>query len=163
MSKTQENLATAFAGESQANRKYLLFAEKAAAEGHKGVARLFKAAAAAEQLHAFAEFRAMGGVKSTLENLEAAKAGETHEYTEMYPPMIEEAKAEGEAAAERAFTLASAAEKAHAELYADAMANMDGDDAYYLCPVCGYIHKGKPEASCPICGMPADKFVEFAD
>ena len=160
---TKENLAAAFAGESQANRKYLLFAEKAAAEGRKGAARLFKAAAAAEQLHAFAEFKAAGGVKSTLENLEAAKAGETYEFTEMYPPMIETAKAEGEKAAERAFTLANAAEKVHAELYADAIANIDGDDVYYLCPVCGYIHKGKAEGSCPICGVPAAKFVEFAD
>lgn len=161
--KTQDNLATAFAGESQANRKYLMFAEKAAAEGHKGVARLFKAAAAAEQLHAFAEFRAMGGVKSTAENLEAAKAGETYEFTEMYPPMIETAKAEGEAIAERAFTLANAAEKVHAELYADALANMDNDEVYYLCPVCGYIHKGKAEGNCPICGVPADRFIAFAD
>ena len=89
MATTKENLATAFAGESQANRKYLMFAEKAEKEGHVGAAKLFRAAAAAEQIHAFAEFKANGGVGTTEENLNAAIGGETYEFTEMYPDMIE--------------------------------------------------------------------------
>lgn len=163
MKKTQENLATAFAGESQANRKYLLFAEQADKEGFKSAARLFRAAAAAEQIHAFKEFKAMGGVKSTAENLAAAKAGETYEFTEMYPPMVKAAEEEGEKSAHMAFHGALEAEKVHAKLYGDEIASLskDSDDVYYLCPICGYIHKGKPTDACPICGAKAALFKEF--
>jgi rubrerythrin len=161
--KVQEDLATAFAGESQANRKYLMFAEQADKEGHKNVGRLFRAAAFAEQIHAFKEFRLMGGVKTTAENLAAAKAGETYEFTEMYPPMVNDAEAEGNAAAKMAFHGALEAEKVHARLYGEALANLGNDDgdSYYVCPICGYIHKGKPTDKCPICTAPADKFIEF--
>jgi len=161
--KTQENLATAFAGESQANRKYLMFAEQADKEGYASAARLFRAAAFAEQIHAFKEFRLMGGVKTTAENLAAAKAGETYEFTEMYPPMVKDAEAEGNAAAKMAFYGAMEAEKVHAKLYDEANTNLGKDDgeAYYVCPICGYIHKGKPTDKCPICTAPADKFIEF--
>lgn len=161
MATTKENLATAFAGESQANRKYLMFAEKAEKEGHGGAAKLFRAAAAAEQIHAFAEFKANGGVGTTEENLKAAIGGETYEFTEMYPDMIEQAKAEGNAAAARVFHNASEAEKVHARLYNDALTDMDGTEDYYLCPVCGYIHKGKTEEPCPICGAKAAMFQKF--
>ncbi|OUO92747.1 rubrerythrin family protein [Cloacibacillus sp. An23] len=158
---TKDNLATAFAGESQANRKYLMFAEQAEKEGHKGAAKLFRAAAEAEQIHAFAEFRANGGVGTTAENLQAAINGETYEFTEMYPPMIKEAEAEGDKTAARVFHLANEAEKVHAQLYKEALADIDGDADYYLCPFCGYIHKGKTEEACPICGAKASMFKKF--
>ncbi|MDO4987793.1 MAG: rubrerythrin family protein [Synergistes sp.] len=158
---TKDNLAAAFAGESQANRKYLMFAEQAEKEGYKGAAKLFRAAAEAEQIHAFAEFRANGGVGTTAQNLQAAINGETHEFTSMYPPMIEEAKAEGNTAAARAFGFANEAEKVHAALYKEALADINGDADYYLCPICGFIHKGKPEAACPICGAKPEIFKKF--
>src|SRR6056300_46250 len=116
-SKTENNLMEAFAGESQANRKYLAFAEKADAEGHKQVAKLFRAAAAAETVHAHAHLRTAGGVNSTEANLREAISGETHEFESMYPQMIEEAKAEGFDAALRSFSFANAVEKVHADLY----------------------------------------------
>ncbi|MDO5563118.1 MAG: rubrerythrin family protein [Synergistaceae bacterium] len=163
--KTQENLATAFAGESQANRKYLCFAEQAEKEGFANIARLFRATAEAETIHAFAEFKAKGGVGTTAENLKAAKDGETYEFTEMYPPMLETAKAEGDEKAARIFNYANEAEKVHARLYEEALANLgsepEGQD-YYLCPICGYIHKGAPSTSpCPICGAKPSIFKKF--
>ncbi|MCF0247751.1 MAG: rubrerythrin family protein [Synergistes sp.] len=162
MSKTQENLAAAFAGESQANRKYLMFAEQAEKEGFAGVAKLFRAAAAAEQIHAFAEFKTNGGVGTTAENLKAAIGGETYEFTEMYPPMIEQAKAENNNEAARVFNLANEAEKVHAKLYTEALNDMNGSEAdYYLCPICGYIHKGETTSPCPICGAKASVFQKF--
>ena len=159
---TKDNLAAAFAGESQANRKYLMFAEQAEKDGFKGVAKLFRATAEAETIHAFAEFRANGGVGTTAENLQAAINGETYEFSEMYPPMIKEAEAEGDKTAARVFHFANEAEKVHAQLYKEALADMAGaDDDYYLCPICGYIHKGKTEANCPICGAKASMFKKF--
>ena len=122
-SKTENNLMEAFAGESQANRKYLAFAEKADAEGHKQVAKLFRAAAAAETVHAHAHLRTAGGVNSTEANLREAISGETHEFESMYPQMIEEAKAEGFDAALRSFSFANAVEKVHADLYQKAFDN----------------------------------------
>ena len=121
---TKDNLAAAFAGESQANRKYLMFAEQAEKDGFKGVAKLFRATAEAETIHAFAEFRANGGVGTTAENLQAAINGETYEFSEMYPPMIKEAEAEGDKTAARVFHFANEAEKVHAQLYKEALADM---------------------------------------
>lgn len=161
---TQENLATAFAGESQANRKYLAFAEAAEKEGFTNIARLFRATAAAETIHALAEFKAMGGVGTTAENLKCAQSGETYEFTEMYPPFIEQAQAEGNKAAARIFNFANEAEKVHARLYAEALANLgsEPDQDYYLCPICGYIHKGTaPTEVCPICGAQPAIFQKF--
>ena len=123
-SKTENNLQEAFAGESQANRKYLAFADKADAEGHKQVARLFRAAAAAETVHAHAHLRALGGIKNTKENLQEAISGETHEFTNMYPQMIEEASSEGLDVALRSFSFANTVEKIHAELYQKAFDNL---------------------------------------
>jgi rubrerythrin len=164
MPTTQENLAVAFAGESQANRKYLAFAQAAEKEGFAQIARLFRAAADAETIHAHAHLRNMGGVGTTLENLKAAVAGETYEYTEMYPPMVEQAKAEGH----RARTMlgfANEAEKVHARLFAEALAALQaGKDLskmdVYLCPVCGDVEFGEPPEKCPICGAPASKYVK---
>lgn len=161
--KTMDNLATAFAGESQATRKYLMFAEQADKEGYKDAARLFRAAAKAEMVHSAAEFKAMGGLKSTAENLQAAIGGETYEFSSMYPPMIEDAEAEGQNAAKMAFIRANEAEKVHAELYTkelEALNSEDTGESYYVCPICGYIHKGKPEGVCPICKVPVSKFEE---
>lgn len=161
MATTKENLAASFAGESQANRKYLMFAEQAEKEGYAGAAKLFRAAAAAEQIHAFMEFKAAGGVGTTEENLKAAIAGETHEFTEMYPEMIKQAEAEGCKTALRVFNMANEAEKVHAKLYTEALSDLKGDDDYYLCPVCGFVHKGKTEDACPICGAKAASFLKF--
>lgn len=151
--KTTNNLLEAFAGESQANRKYLAFADKADAEGFAQAAKLFRAAAAAETVHAHAHLRAVGGIKGTAENLQEAISGETHEFTSMYPQMIEEAKAEGEAAALRSFELANQVEKVHAGLYAAALKNLGSAQAvdYYVCKVCGNTVEGEPHGPCSVC------------
>ena len=153
MPTTEQNLQEAFAGESQANRKYLAFAEKADREGHPQVARLFRAAAAAETIHAHAHLRAMKGVKSTAENLKEAVSGETHEFESMYPPMIETARTEGHQAAERSFTYANAVEKVHAALYQKALDNLDRleETAIYVCQGCGYTCEEEPPTECPVC------------
>lgn len=162
MPTTQENLAVAFAGESQANRKYLAYARAADKEGMPQIARLFRAAAEAETIHALAHFANMGGVGTTLQNLEAAVAGETYEFTEMYPPMVEQAKAEGHKA-KTMLGFANAAEQVHARLFAQALAAIKaGQDlsqmTVYLCPVCGDLEFGAPPEKCPICGALASKF-----
>lgn len=159
-SKTENNLQEAFAGESQANRKYLAFADKADAEGHKQVARLFRAAAAAETVHAHAHLRALGGIKSTRENLHEAIAGETHEFTSMYPQMIEEAGSEGLDVALRSFTFANTVEKIHAELYQKAFDNLGSNQEveYYVCKVCGNTLEGEAHGPCPVCQAAATAF-----
>ena len=153
MSKTEQNLREAFAGESQANRRYLAFAKQAEKEGHPQVAKLFRAAAEAETVHAHAHLRTLDGVKSTAENLKEAIAGETHEFKKMYPGMIEEAKKEGEKAAERSFNYANEVEQVHANLYQKALDNLGklaGAD-YYVCSVCGYTCENEPPDRCPVC------------
>jgi rubrerythrin len=160
-SKTLENLKEAFAGESQANRRYLAFAEQADADGYPQVAKLFRAAAAAETVHAHAHLRAMEGVGTTEENLRAAIGGETHEFETMYPPMIAEAKEEGFKKAERSFSMANRVEQIHANLYQRALDTLGQKVAavdYYVCPVCGNTVEGKPTDPCPICGTPANRF-----
>ena len=160
---TVDNLKAAFAGESQANRKYLAFAEKAEADGHLAAAKLFRAAAEAETLHAMMHLKILGGVKSTEENLQAAIAGETYEYQTMYPGFIGEVLPE-ESQAKRAFELAAKAELSHAELYQkalDALAAKE-DKSYYLCGVCGYIAEGEAPGICPVCGAPHSKFKNIA-
>jgi rubrerythrin len=162
MPTTNENLAVAFAGESQANRKYLAFARQAEKEGLPQVAKLFRAAAEAETLHAHAHLANMGGVGTTLQNLEAAVEGETYEFTEMYPPMVEQAKAEGHKG-RHMLGYALAAEKVHAGLFQQALeAIRAGKDLsqmdVYLCPVCGDVEFGVPPDKCPICGAPKAKY-----
>ena len=153
MSKTEQNLRDAFAGESQANRKYLAFGEKAEKEGYAQVAKLFRAAAAAETVHAHAHLRTLKGVGSTAENLKEAIAGETHEFKSMYPEMIEAAKAEDQKAALLSFTYANDVEKVHADLYTKALDNLDSLEAadYYVCNVCGYTCENEPPDVCPVC------------
>jgi len=161
MSKTEDALQEAFAGESQANRKYLAFAAKADQEGFAQAAKLFRAAAEAETIHAHAHLRAMKGVHSTRENLQEAITGETHEFKSMYPAMIEAAKAEGHKEAERSFNFANEVEKIHAALYQQTLDNLDGTKetySYYVCPVCGYtVEKEAPE-TCPVCGAKGKMF-----
>ena len=154
MSTTDKNLAAAFAGESQANRKYLAFAKKADSEGHSQAAKLFRAAAEAETLHAHAHLKAMGAIKSTAENLQTAVDGETYEFESMYPDFIKVAQEENNTAAVRTFTLANEAEKVHAELYKKALANINSGESYdyYLCTVCGHITEKEAPEKCPICG-----------
>ncbi len=162
MPKTQENLAVAFAGESQANRKYLAFARQAEKEGLGQIAKLFRAAADAETIHAHAHLANMGGVGTTLQNLEAAVAGETYEFTEMYPPMVAQAEQEGHKA-RKMLDFANRAEKVHAGLFRQALEALKaGKDLslmeVYLCPFCGDVEFGAPPAKCPICGAPAAKY-----
>ncbi|UCF30591.1 MAG: rubrerythrin family protein [bacterium] len=163
MSKTEDNLKEAFAGESQANRKYLAFAKKADEEGYPQIARLFRAAAEAETVHAHAHLEVLHGVGSTEENLREAIGGETHEFTSMYPDMIEHAKAEGNSAAQMSFQYANAVEKIHARLYQAALDGM-GDLAevdYYVCSVCGNTVEGEAPDKCPICAAPKSAFMKI--
>lgn len=166
MFTTEHNLKEAFAGESQANRKYLAFAIKAEQEGFANIARLFRTAAEAETIHALGHLQAMDGIGTTAENLRAAVAGETYEHSEMYPPMLQLAETEGHKA-KRMFRLAAQAEAVHARLYRMALdAVAQGKDlsetSFYLCPVCGHIEMGQPPAQCPICGAKADRFQKVA-
>lgn len=163
---TSENLQEAFAGESQANRKYTAFAKKAEQDGFKQVARLFRAAAEAETIHAHAHLRVMGGIKSTAENLAVARDGEGYEFQSMYPGFLAQAKTEGNAAAVKSFEFAMAAEKVHYGLYAKALElvkqGKDLENAMiYLCPVCGNVEIGVLPEKCSICGVPGSKFVEI--
>ena len=164
MATTDENLQNAFAGESQANRKYLAFAKQAEKDGFANVARLFRTAAEAETIHAHGHLAAMDGVGSTADNLQAAVEGETYEFTTMYPPMLDQAEVEGHKA-KRMFNLAMKAEAVHAKLYDLALeAVKQGQDLtetdFYLCPICGHIELGSAPDACPICGAPGDKFVQ---
>lgn len=160
--KTLENLMAAFAGESQANRKYTAYAKKAEKEGKMNAAKLFKAAADAETLHALREFEVAGKVGSTADNLKDGIEGETYEYKEMYPPFVEQAEAEGNKAAAMIFTFAMKAEEVHAKLYQEALENIDDTEEvfYYLCPTCGNIEKFVPE-KCSICNVPGTKFIKY--
>jgi len=162
MSKTEKNLMEAFAGESQANRKYLAFAKQAEKEGYTRVARLFRAAAAAETIHAHAHLKTVGGIRSTAENLNEAIAGETHEFKTMYPEMIRAAEAEGNKAAISTFTYANEVEKVHAVLYQNALDNLGKQEPvnYYVCSVCGYTCENEPPDSCPVCRATAKAFVK---
>lgn len=163
MSKTQENLQEAFAGESQANRRYLFFAEKAEEEGRSDIARLFWAVAEAETVHARNHLEVMGGIGSTKDNLEEAIKGENYEFTKMYPGFIEQAKSESNEQAETSFYYANAVEKIHHGLYQKALKALEGgqklkDEPYYVCQVCGNTVAGEAPEICPICGAPRSKF-----
>ncbi|MFZ5586907.1 MAG: rubrerythrin family protein [Thermodesulfobacteriota bacterium] len=164
MPNSMDMLQEAFAGESQANRKYLAFAKKADEEGHPQAARMFRAAAEAETVHAHNHLRAMKGVGSTDENLKAAVSGETHEFTHMYPEMIATAKAEGNKEAERSFNYANEVEKIHAKLYQKLLDNLGGPQEeypYWVCPVCGYTAEKDHPERCPICNAKGDRFIKI--
>ena len=159
-----EDLKEAFAGESQANQKYRAFAAKAEQDGLPNVARLFRTTAEAERIHAEGHLKSLDGVGTTADNLKAAIGGETYEFTEMYPPMLQRAVEAGHKA-KRMFGYAVEAEAVHAKLYALALeaVQQGGDLAetkFYLCPVCGHIEFGEPPEACPICGAKASRFVQ---
>jgi rubrerythrin len=162
MSQTIENLMAAFAGESQANRKYLAYARKAEKDGNLNAAKLFRAAAEAETIHALKHFEVAGKIGSTEENLKDAVAGETHEFTEMYPDFVKQAEEEGNKAAVMSCTYAMKAEEVHARLYQEALESLSQTEEvfYYLCPVCGNIEKFVPE-KCSICNVPGEKFIKY--
>jgi len=164
MPATLDNLKEAFAGESQANQKYRAFAKKAEQDGLLNIARLFRATAEAERIHAEGHLKSLDGVGSTAENLQTAIDGETYEFTTMYPPMLAQAVADDHKA-KRMFGYAVQAEAVHARLYKMALeaakAGKDLDVEFYLCPVCGYIEIGKPTEACPICKTKPEKFVQI--
>jgi Rubrerythrin len=164
MAETKQNLMDAFAGESQANRKYLAYADKAEKEGFGQVARLFRAAAHAETIHAHAHLRLAGKIGDTLANLEDAIAGETHEFSHMYPEMIKDAENEGNKAAASYMKWVNTVEEVHANLYKKALAaggKMESVD-YYVCTVCGYTHEGPHDGPCPVCNAAAKAFEKVA-
>ena len=163
MSSTEENLQSAFAGESQANRRYLFFADKAEKEGYPQAARLFRAAAEAETVHARNHFAAMDGVGSTRDNLMAGAIGEHYEFTRMYPPFIEQAEAENNERAQRTFEYANEVEQIHHKHFEEAIKAFDAgqqlkDEPYFVCQVCGNTVAGEAPEKCPICGAPMSKF-----
>jgi rubrerythrin len=158
--QSEKDLLAAFAGESQANRKYLAFAKQADKEGYPQVAKLFRAAAEAETVHAHNHLRTLGGIKGTADNLKEAISGETHEFKEMYPEMIGHAKEEKLKAAELTFNFANEVEKVHAALYQHALDNLDSlkQVDYYVCTVCGYTCENEPPDKCPVCNAKASAF-----
>jgi rubrerythrin len=163
---TQENLAAAFAGESQANRKYLAFARKAEVDGLPQLAKLFRATAEAETIHAHAHLKAMAGIKSSVENLKTAIEGEAHEFKEMYPEFLDQARKEGNQKAEFSFAYALAVEEIHHGLYEKALAAVEaGNDLpgadIYVCPVCGNTVEGQVPDMCPVCSVPGKKFTKI--
>lgn len=164
---TKENLKNAFAGESQANRKYLAFAKQADLDGFPEVAKLFRAAAHAETVHAHAHLRAMKGVHKTLENLQEAIEGEGFEFQKMYPPYLEEAKQEGDKMAETSFRFALAVEKVHYDLYSAALDAVKGGTdlkarPVYVCEICGHtVYDAAPE-KCEVCQAPQSRFTAIA-
>jgi rubrerythrin len=160
MRSTAENLQEAFAGESQANRKYLAFAKQAEKDGYTQAARLFRAAAAAETVHAHAHLKAMKGIGTTAENLQEAINGETHEFTDMYPDMIKTAEDEGNKSAARTLRYANEVEKTHAALYQKILDSLENPEEcdYYVCSVCGHTQENEPPEKCPVCGANAKTF-----
>jgi rubrerythrin len=166
MTKTDENLKAAFAGESQANRRYLAFAKKADEEGFPQIAKLFRAAAEAETVHALNHLQVMGQVKSTIDNLGTAVSGETYEFKKMYPEFIADAQKEGNKKAEMSFEYANKVEQIHAGKYQKALDALKSKKEpakadYYVCPVCGNTFEGSTPDKCPICGTPKEKFIKI--
>ncbi len=163
---TQDNLLEAFSGESKANRKYLAYAQQAERDGFRQVARLFRAAAEAETIHATAHLRVLGGIRSTLENLEDAVEGEGYEFKEMYPDFLNQARNEGNKPAEFSFKNALAVEEVHFDLFTRAQrAVKEGVDvpdiAIYVCPVCGNTVEGDVPDICPVCHVKGEKYREI--
>jgi rubrerythrin len=163
VSKTGENLQTAFAGESQASRKYLYFAEKAEDEGYKQIAKLFRAASEAETVHARNHLKVMQGIKSTKDNLKEAIGGESYEFTEMYPAFMKQAEAEGDNKAKNSFDLADKVEQIHHRLYQAALSMLEkgqsmAEKPMYVCQICGNTVEGEAPDKCPICGAPKKMF-----
>jgi rubrerythrin len=165
LTKTEKNLEEAFAGESQASRRYLFFADKAESQGHPQIARLFRATVQAETVHARNHLKVLGGIGSTAENLRGSIGGEEYEFTKMYPDFIEQAKAEKQTQAETSFDYANKVEKIHYGLYQKALEALEAgkeikEEPYFVCPVCGNTVAGEAPERCPICGAPRSKFLK---
>lgn len=163
---TEKSLQEAFAGESMAHMKYTIFAEQAEKEGRKGIARLFRAIAYAEFVHARNHARNLGYIGNTVENIQAGIDGETFEIEEMYPAYMAIAELQEEKGAQQSIHYAEEAEKIHAEMYKEAKERAENgqdieDEEIYVCPVCGYTHRGKPPEKCPVCGIPSERFEKF--
>jgi rubrerythrin len=161
MSKSLENLKAAFAGESQANRKYTAFARKADEQGMAQIAKLFRAAAAAETVHALSHLKVIGDVQETVDNIKAAISGENHEVEVMYPEFIATAEAEGDKRALMTFKWAFEVEKTHRALFKKALETLGSTGEiydYYVCPVCGHTHERVAPEKCPVCGVPGSRF-----
>lgn len=163
---TEKNLKDAFAGESQANRKYLAFAKKAESEGYARISKLFNAIAEAETIHALKHLQVLGAVKSTAENVNAAIEGETYEFKEMYPQFLNEAQAEGAKTAFVSFNFANEAEKVHGALLTEAAKALESSqdfpaESFFLCPICGYVEADHAPEKCPICSTPGKSFKQF--
>ena len=158
MTQTTDNAQAAFAGESQANRKYLFFAEQAEKEGDKQVARLFRAAADAETVHAKNHLKVLKGINSTIENLKAAVSGENHEFTEMYPGFIKQAEADGDQKAKDSFELANEVEEIHHGMFGAFLDKVEKGESIeetsiHVCQYCGNTVEGEVPEKCPVCGM----------
>jgi len=169
MSKTLEDLKAAFAGESQANRRYLAFAKKAEDEGIPALAKMFRAIAEAETVHAHNHLRAMAGIGTSADNVREAEGGEHYEVNTMYPDFLKDAEAEQDKRAINSFRYAWEAEKLHEVMYHEALETLmagktieEDGEAYYVCPVCGFTHKGTPPERCPVCNTPSSRFMKFA-
>ena len=163
---TSDDLKAAFAGESEANRKYLAFAKKAASDKLPMIAKLFRAAAEAETIHAHAHLRTMGGIGSTEENLKTGISGEAYEFQKMYPEFLDRAIAEGNKSAEKVFRYAMEAEKTHYELYSQALefakkGNDLPEERIHVCAVCGHTVMGEAPDRCPVCNMPKTQYIEI--
>jgi len=166
MTQTNDNAQEAFAGESQANRKYLFFAEQADKEGLKQVARLFRAAADAETVHAKNHLKVLKGIGSTTENLKAAVSGENHEFTEMYPAFIKQAEVDGDQEAKKSFDLANQVEEIHHELFGAFLDKVEKDESIeekqiYVCQYCGNTVEGEPPGKCQVCGVGQKMFKQI--
>ncbi len=164
MTKSEDDLMAAFAGESQANRKYLAFAKQADKEGYKQVAKLFRAAGAAETIHAHNHLRAVGGIKDSITNVKSAIEGEHYEFSKMYPEMLEHAKADGNKKAEQSFNWANEVEKIHHKLYQGALEAVEKkedlpEQTMSVCPVCGFTAEGDTPDICPVCGAKGSTFI----
>ena len=161
--KTDDNLKEAFAGESQASRKYAAFSKKAEQEGYVQIAKFFRAAAEAETVHASNHLRVMKGIGTTLDNAKAAKDGEVYEHTQMYPDFMKAADTDNRKDAHVTFHYANETEKKHAEFYQKTIeALASGRDLakteYFVCQTCGYTVEGEPPEVCPVCGSPKNMY-----
>jgi rubrerythrin len=163
MANTNENLKSAFAGESQASRKYLYFAEKADQDNQQQIARLFRAASDAETVHARNHLKAMNGIGAVADNLKEAITGEHYEFTDMYPGFIEQANNEKNTRAAQSFNWANKVEKIHHGLYEQALKDLEAgkkkdNKPYFVCQNCGNTVEGEVPDKCPVCGKPASWF-----
>lgn len=165
MTRSRKFLKEAFAGESQANQQYQAFAERALEDGYPQAARLFRAAAQAETVHAANHLKALGAIDDTQENLRKAISGETHEFEHMYPEMLQAAVEEKDKQAQRTFQYALEVEKVHAALYEKMLESLGTDQEeypYFICPICGYTAEGKAPGQCPVCGALGGRFREVS-